>query len=202
MLNAAGLVVCGGKSRRMGRSKALLRLGNRTLLELAVATLQEVVQPVLIVAAPEQKLPPIAGAPVVRDQVAGAGPLQGIADGIDALPSEAPAAFVTAVDAPLLTPDWIRFLLSQLGNADIVVPVAEGRTHPLSAVYRPRVAATARRLLALGRRRPVFLFDEHPTVYVTENELRRVDPELRSLRNINTPAEFELISAEWTDPPS
>ena len=74
---------------------------------------------------------------------------------------------------------------------DICVVRADGFFHPLAAVYRLTVLPTITRLLAEDRRRPQFLFDEVPTRVVSAVELSDIDPGLKSLQNLNTPAEYE-----------
>ena len=198
--NTAGIILCGGQSSRMGKPKAWLEIGGATLLERITRTLAESVDPIVVVAAERQPLPEFDGSEnliVVRDRVADEGPLRGIAEGLDALPSAVEAAFVSSVDVPLLHTGWAPLLVDRLGDAEIAVPVAAGRVHPLAAVYRRSIAATAHRLLGAQRRRPVFLFDHHQTVRVTEEDLRRVDPDLDSLRNANTPEDFAELVARW-----
>jgi molybdenum cofactor guanylyltransferase len=63
--------------------------------------------------------------------------------------------------------------------------------HPLAAVYRCEVCDAVRRLLAAGKLRQVFLFDEVPTRIVEADELADVDPGLQSLRNVNSPEDYE-----------
>ena len=78
----------------------------------------------------------------------------------------------------------------------ICVPRVGDYHHPLAAVYRVDVVDAVRRLLASGRLRPVFLFEEVPTRVVEADELREVDPTFDSLRNLNTPEEYEAALAE------
>ena len=58
------------------------------------------------------------------------------------------------------------------------------------------------RLLREERRRPVFLFEEVPTVRVPADELRTADPELASLENLNTPEAYETALARLAEEPS
>src|SRR5687767_10615246 len=59
-LPPAGIILCGGKSSRMGRPKALLPFGPELMLERVVRILSAVVSPIVVVAAPEQDLPPLS----------------------------------------------------------------------------------------------------------------------------------------------
>ena len=191
----AGLVLCGGQSRRMGRPKVLLPFGDETMLQRVVRLVGEVVQPVIVVAGQEQELPELAASvQIVRDRRPGRGPLEGLAAGLAALGGRAEAAFVTSCDVPLLKPALVRRLLAMLGDCDAVVPHVEGFDQPLAAVYRRSVLPHAEALLAEGRLRPMFLFDRVRTRRVPPEEFADVDPNLESLRNINTPEDYEAVA--------
>jgi molybdopterin-guanine dinucleotide biosynthesis protein A len=176
----------------MGRPKAWLPFGGETMLARVVRLLGEVVSPVVVVAAPGQDVPELPPeVAVVRDPTQGRGPLQGLAAGLEALRARAAAAYLSSCDVPLLRPAFVRRLLDLLGEQDIAVPEVGGYRHPLAAVYRLEVAAVAERLLAEDRLRPAFLFEQARTRVVRPEELADVDPDFRSLRNLNTPAEYE-----------
>ena len=152
----AGVILCGGQSRRMGQPKALLDFHGQPLLLRMLAVLAPKAGPLVVVAAPEQELPTLPlGVLVARDTEPHLGPLAGIAAGLEALPDGCDWAFVSACDSPLLASGWIDLLMSRREDADIVMPVADGR-EPAIALYRRRIAVTARELLAADRRRPVF----------------------------------------------
>ena len=192
MIRTAGVVLCGGQSSRMGRPKAWLPLGGELMLPRVVRLLGEAVAPLVVVAAPGQDVPPLPPeVEIVRDPEQGRGPLQGLAAGLAALRGRADAAYLSSCDVPFLRPAFVRRLIELLGDYSICVPDAGGYRHPLAAVYRIEVAAVAERLLAEGRARPAFLFDAVPTRVVTADELRDVDPTLETLRNLNTPTEYE-----------
>src|SRR5437588_502336 len=70
-----------------------------------------------------------------------------------------------------------------------------GRPKPLHAVYRADNAPILRRLLAAGRRRPVDLFAEVPTLELPEAEIRVLDPAGLTFMNTNTPEEWERALA-------
>ena len=150
----------------------------------------------MVVGAPDQDLPPVPkDVQIIRDEVAYQGPLQGIAQGLEALTAGTQCAYVSACDAPLLTPQLVRFLVERLAEADVVVPVVNGRAHPLAAVYRLNTAPTARQLLAQGLRRPILLFEAHPTIRIDARQLRQIDRSLDCLRNVNTPQDLADLKA-------
>ncbi|HEY7428123.1 MAG TPA: molybdenum cofactor guanylyltransferase [Gemmataceae bacterium] len=192
MLHVGGVVLCGGQSSRMGRPKAWLPFGSERMLPRVVRLLGEVVAPVVVVAAPGQEVPPLPpGIDLVRDPEQGRGPLQGLIAGLEALRGRADAAYLSSCDVPFLQPIFVRRLVELLGGHAICVPEVGGYRHPLAAVYRLDVAATAAKLLAGDHSRLAFLFEEVPTRIVQPEELADSDPTFQTLRNLNTPAEYE-----------
>jgi molybdopterin-guanine dinucleotide biosynthesis protein A len=187
-----GIVLCGGQSQRMGRPKAWLPFGPETMLERVVRLLREAVDPVVVVAAPDQELPQLPDEiDVVRDVAKGRGPLQGLAVGLAALEGKADAAFVSSCDVPFLNPRFVRRMIDLLADRTICVPRVGEHFHPLAAVYRLEVAKVARNLLEENRLRPYFLFEAVPTRVVVAAELADIDPEFETLRNLNTPEEYD-----------
>jgi molybdenum cofactor guanylyltransferase len=192
-----GVVLCGGRSSRMGRPKLSLPFGPERMLERVVRILRSVVSPVVVVAAPDQDVPPLPdGVLLARDEPEGLGPLAGLAAGLGVLRPLVGSAFVSACDAPLLEPAFVRRLIELQGEFEIVVPRDGEFHHPLAAVYRTDLEDRVRSLLAADRRRPLFLIQECRSREVPVEELRCVDPALRSLRNTNTPEAYEAALRE------
>ena len=190
-------MLCGGKSTRMGVAKALLPIGPETMLQRVVRLLGTTVSPIVAVAARDQELPALPAAVIVaRDEREARGPLEGLRAGLKALPESVGAAYVTSCDVPLLEPAFVEHLLALLGDHDIAVMEIDGFTHPLSAVYRRAVLPQVESLLAQDRLRPVFLFDAVRTRRVSPDEMRAADPDLRTLRNLNTREDYEAALRE------
>jgi molybdopterin-guanine dinucleotide biosynthesis protein A len=199
-IRVGGVVLCGGQSTRMGRPKAWLPFAGETMLGRVARLLGEVVDPVVVVAAEGQDLPPLPPAVrVVRDEEKGRGPLQGLSAGLAALKGNALAAYVSSCDVPFLSPGFVRRMIGLLGDRQICVPHLGEHYHPLAAVYRTEVLDVVTQLLAQDRLRPFFLFQEVPTQVVREDELQAADPGLRSLWNLNTPEEYARALRELAD---
>jgi molybdopterin-guanine dinucleotide biosynthesis protein A len=190
----AGIILCGGQSSRMGRPKCWLPVGGEFMLPRVVRLLSEVLSPIVVVASPGQELPPLTGDEiVVSDPVRGRGPLQGLNAGLAALTNGthgAERAYVSSCDAPFLRPAFVRRMVELLGEPDVCVPRVDGFLHPLAAVYRVEIAPVAQQLLNAGRSRLTDLFTAVRTRIVTADELAEADPQLQSLRNLNTPEEY------------
>ena len=93
-------------------------------------------------------------------------------------------------------PGFFQRMIALRGNHAACVPRVADRLHPLAAVYDVELFALAYALLAQQRFRPVFLFDAVPTRIVTTEELIDIDPPLQSLRNLNTPEDYQAALAE------
>ena len=188
----------------MGRPKAWLPIGDEIMLPRVVRILREVVQPIVVVAAPGQDVPPLQpDIAIVRDEERGRGPLQGLAAGLTALQGQAEAAYLSSCDVPFLRPAFVRRLIELRGDMAICVPHVGEHHHPLAAVYRVDVLEAVRQLLRENRMRPFFLFDAVPTRVVERSELLDADPTFESLRNLNTPEDYEqaLRDVATSEPP-
>jgi len=181
----------------MGLPKLALPFGPEVMLQRITRLVREACTSVVVVAAPGQELPKLARDVIVaRDKREGRGPLEGLSAGLAALPADVEAAYATSCDVPLLVPAFVRRMFELLGDHTAAVPLSGGFQHPLAAVYRPSVLEVVERLLAAERLRPAFLFDSVPTRRVTEGELRDVDPDLNTLKNLNQPADYLAALAQ------
>ena len=191
-----GIVLCGGKSTRMGTPKALLPFGPETMLQRVVRVLGDVVSPIVVVAAADQELPRLpAGVVIACDEREGRGPLEGLRAGLKALPPGVDAAYVTSCDVPLLVPGFVTQMLDLARGYDVAVMEIDGFTHPLSAVYRRTTLTHVEDLLAQDRLRPLFLFERVRTRRVKPEEMT-ADRDLRTLRNLNTREDYEQALAD------
>jgi molybdopterin-guanine dinucleotide biosynthesis protein A len=201
----AGIVLAGGRSRRMGRPKASLEWHGSTLLHRVAGIVARAVDgPVVVVRAPGQELPSLpAGVRVVEDAREGRGPLQGLAAGMTAVADDAKLAYVSSTDVPLLHPAFVAAVLARADreDVDVALPVVQGFKHPLAAAYRTSLLADVEELIMSDRMRPAFLFERCRVRELGESDLlrdarlARADPDLLSLRNLNSPAEYEEARA-------
>ena len=192
-MRTSGVILSGGHSKRMGRSKATLPFGPQSLLSRVVECVRPAVDSVLVVAAVGQEMPPLPPQTrVVYDEEFDRGPLGGLASALAAVGTDADAVFVTACDSPFVAPAFAKRLFELLGDAAVCVPDVGGRIHPLTTVYRTSILPVVRDQLANSRLRMIDLIALLPTRRVSYEELSVVDPHMQSLRNVNTPEEYEM----------
>ena len=192
-MKKGAVVLCGGRSTRMGRDKASLPFGPECMLQRVVRLIAEVVElpRIIVVAAAGQNLPDLPPAvQIARDDRQARGPLEGLAAGLRTLHGRATAIYATSCDVPLLVPGFVRQMFELLGDDDIAVPRESEFHHPLAAVYRVTVLPKIQALLDADRLRPRFLFDEVHTREIAVDALRSVAPTLSTLRNLNRPSDY------------
>ena len=208
---AVGIVLAGGRSSRLPAAdvppggKAALEIVGRTCLERIVSTVAAEVDHVIVVAAPEQPVPPLSvAAEVVRDSTPGAGPLAGLRDGLVAASLRTPpprTVFVCACDVPLVRPAVVRLLVGRglAATADWVVPEHDGHPQVLLSAVAPGLAPRIDAYLATGRRdlRGLLVALEAETPRrverVTAAEIARLDPTGDSMLDIDTPADLARL---------
>ena len=173
----------------MGAAKALLNFGGVTLIEHIVNQLRPTFDEILVVAAPapEAAVPSSllhdAGVAVINDERPFAGPLDALARGLDAISNE--IAFACGCDQPLITAPVATALVAMVGEHDAAIPIVGDVAQPLCAAYRKRCASALRAMPRLLE------FADAPNVRrVSEDDLSTIDPELRSVLNVNTPDEY------------
>jgi molybdopterin-guanine dinucleotide biosynthesis protein A len=190
--SASAIILAGGRSSRMGRSKATLRLGGVTLIERTVAELSRGFDDIVVVAAPESEaieLPALGALTIVRDDNAYQGPVGALARGLRAARHE--VAFACSCDLPMLRCAAASWLVSLIDSYDAVIPEIGGRLQPLHAVYRRRCAGALDSMLAHGEHRLSAVAEAVNARIVSEAEYRRADPDAISCFNINTPEDYE-----------
>lgn len=185
------IVLCGGKSQRMGQPKHLLPFGDECLLQRVANRLAKISRPVVVVASESQELPPLASSTIVcRDERPDLGPLSGLATGLNAIRAQTDIVYASSCDVPFLHPAFIKGLLDHLNESDIAIVKGKKHYHPLAAIYRTAIIPKLVELLDANRLRPIFLLEECNAVTVTEEQMREFDPDLETLRNINTPEQY------------
>jgi molybdopterin-guanine dinucleotide biosynthesis protein A len=157
---SGGLILCGGRSSRMGYEKARLRFPDGPLLARVLERMREVTEPVVLSLAPGQAIPPIAEDVLrVKDGVANQGPLWGLAEGFHKLASRCERVVVLPVDMPFCTAEWIARLLDEMQGHRAALYEHEGFANALTAAYSMALLPKLEELVRAGRRRPIFLIE-------------------------------------------
>ena len=192
MEDVCAFVLAGGRSSRMGTDKALLPFGDGNLLQLAVRKARELTPQAVIVG--RRDLYAEYGE-VIEDKFPGCGPLGGIQAALCTTRSD--ANLILSVDMPLVTVDFLRWLLQIAGQdeAQATVPLAAGRLQPLCAVYRRGVLEAVESQLHEGNYKVDRILSRLTTRRICEEELHAAGFTPEIFCNLNTPAEYNAITS-------
>jgi len=184
-------ILAGGRGSRLGGvDKAALDLNGRPLLEHVLAAVSPLAREILVVAN-DDRLASDPRLTVIRDPEPHAGVLPALLAALDTASSE--LMLLVACDMPFLDRALIETLVRLAEQQDVVMPKVEGREQPMHAIYRVAACrAAVRAALEQGRRRMIAFLDDVRTLTVEEPDLRRIDPQLRSFFNVNTPDDLAL----------
>ncbi|MEA1964645.1 MAG: molybdenum cofactor guanylyltransferase [Candidatus Aerophobetes bacterium] len=189
-----GIILGGGKSRRMKKEKALLEIGKKQAIELIIEKLKVVFDDVLIIGSSSFNYR-FSGVRAREDMVSEKGPLGGIYTGL--LISESKYNFICACDMPFLNVNLLRFIISEVDDTDIVIPVVKGFVEPLHAIYSKRCLPAIKSHLEAKDLKVKNFFPEVKCKYLPEDRITKYDPPLLSFSNLNTPQMLELAKQAY-----
>ncbi len=182
-----GVILSGGKNRRMGENKAFLRIEGERMIDRTVRLFKAVFQQVIIVTAcPLDYLD--QPATIVTDILPDKGALGGLYTGLFFALDE--YAFVAACDMPFLNRAFMEHMVRSTAGYDIIVPAPPDGLQPLHAVYARRSLPVIRSLLDRNRLQIKELYPNQKLLKIPPEVLRSFDPEGRMFLNVNTPADL------------
>jgi len=191
-----GIVLAGGRSRRLGVDKALLEFGGVPLLRTVVERVSSVCGQIIVaVDRPGRYRRLGLPASLVADVSPGLGPLAGLQAGLRACATA--HALVVACDLPFLDAELLRYMAGLPRDYQALVPRSGGRDHPLHAVYARSCLPEVDALLAAGGGSMRQLLGHLEVHRLDERELQRFDPDGLSLLNLNDAADLERARSLW-----
>jgi molybdopterin-guanine dinucleotide biosynthesis protein A len=183
----SGLVLAGGASRRMGRDKAQIVLEGEPLAVRAFRTLAKVCSDVVVASGDGHRLDHL-GLPQVADLIPDAGPLSGVAAGLETARHDLVA--VVAVDMPSASPAVLALLAGLWQGEAAVVPVVQGRWEPLHAVWARSAASGVAACLAAGDRKVMRVLTTLGVRLVEEGDWAAAEPTGTFAANLNVPMDL------------
>jgi molybdopterin-guanine dinucleotide biosynthesis protein A len=185
------IILAGGKSSRLGRSKALQAIGSKSLIQWVVDRLATLSTEIIVVTAHGKAIP--CSSPIriktVADIYPSKSPLVGIYSGLIA--SACPRAIVVGCDMPFLNIGLLDYMSQICSSFDVVVPQIKDKLEPLCSVYSKSCLAPMQGLLEQNERRISELFSMVKVRYIEEDEINSFDPEHLSFFNINSQADLD-----------
>ncbi len=183
-------ILAGGRSSRMGTDKSFILLRNKPLFEHVLARVTPLALPILLITNSPEKYANY-NLPTVADLLPGQGSLGGLYTALTS--SSTDYTLCIACDMPFLNTLLLKSLIERRVGWDVVVPRIAGFPEALHAVYSKACLEPIRHHLATGQLKASGFYDHVKTLYVEEAEIRRIDPDLRSFINVNTPDDVAAL---------
>ena len=200
-LKASGIILAGGRSRRLGRAKALEPFQGEPMIRRVISRLSQVTGDLVFVVNDQEQA---SALPITPDNVSlpyktavdlypDGGSLGGIFTGLSAADSQ--WAFVVACDMPFLNVDLMNQMLSLRDNNDAVVPRTDGYPEPTHALYNKTCLPRMEKRLQNNDLKIARFFDEVTMCFIEEAEVRDIDKDLVSFFNVNTQDDLDRALA-------
>ena len=185
-----GVILSGGRNRRMGENKAFLAVDGERLIDRIVRLFRAVFKEVIIVtSSPLSYLD--QEAVIVTDILPEKGALGGIYTGLFYATEE--HAFIAACDMPFLNRDFLEYMVRQTVGYDIIVPAPPDGLQPLHAVYARRCLPVIRGLIERDRLKITGFYPGHRLLTISPEVIRSFDSEGRMFMNVNTPEDLRNL---------
>jgi len=186
--DCTGVILAGGENKRMPVPKAFIEVEGQRIIERNLGIMKQLFKEVFIITnQPESYI--YLGVPLFGDIYNIRGPMTGIFTAL--VNSKNSWIFISACDMPFLNGHLIEYLYSKRDDFSAVVPMAGDRVEPLFAFYSKSLLLLMEESILMGR--PVIkdFLKNKKVKYVTVDEIKKIDPEMRSFINLNTPEDVE-----------
>ncbi len=196
-----GIVLAGGRSRRLGRDKAVEPLAGQPLIRRVIGRVAPLTNEVVVVVADAARAAALPLGPehrVATDVYPEGGSLGGIFAGLSAATNQ--WGLVVACDMPFLNRSLLEYMLGLRQGCDAVVPAPGPYPEPTLALYSRNCLPDIEAKLRANDLKISGFFESVRVRYVDEDEVRKLDPDLRSFFNVNSPEDLararELAAGE------
>lgn len=191
MVNISAAIMAGGKSERMGRDKALLKIGDLTAVEFQLQRLKPIFEEIILSTnAPEEF--EALGIPAIPDIISDKGPLGGIYTALSNINN--PYLFAIACDMPCVSPALIQYIRERCEGYDVTIPETARGPEPLHAIYsRDCIPAIKRALESNGSGRVISFFPEVTVKVITEEEIAGIKGGEDAFLNFNTLEDYQRV---------
>jgi molybdenum cofactor guanylyltransferase len=189
----SAIVLAGGRASRLGGiNKALIEIGGVPVIHRVVGALRPLADQTVLVGRLADDVGAV-GVEVMPDALERGSALVGLYSGL--LAARHDAAIAVACDMPFLSTQLLAHLLMRSGDADVTVPRIGPHLEALHAVYRRSCLPFMREMIEAGNHKIIHLYDRVRVLEIDEADIRRIDPDLLSVFNINTPADAQRAEA-------
>jgi molybdopterin-guanine dinucleotide biosynthesis protein A len=191
---ASCIILAGGKDTRMGQEKAFLKIGKKTIIEEQKKALSKIFEEIIIVTNTLKSFKNV-NAKVIKDVIPDVGPLGGLYSGLTV--SSNIHSFLIACDMPFIDLQLIDYMIKQIGENDIVIPLSSKGIETLFAVYSLNCLETIRQQIEFRNLKLLDILNFFKVRYISQEEVEKFDPKEFSFFNVNSPKDYEEALKIW-----
>lgn len=189
MVEMSIAILAGGRSRRMGRNKALLSLGGQTIISRILGQCAQIAAVEIILIANDMDSYRHLNISIYSDIWPNKGSLGGLASAI--AHSQSDWTLILACDMPFVQASFLQFLITLLeSDLDAVVPLWQSQLQPFHAIYHKRCLSTFTEYIAKNALKITPILEQLRLRRVYASEYRMFDKNGLSFYNVNTPSEL------------
>jgi molybdopterin-guanine dinucleotide biosynthesis protein A len=185
-----GIILSGGKSRRMGENKAFIEIEGVPIIQRIYTLFKELFQEVIIVTN-QVELFNNFDSKIYSDLLPNKGVLGGLYTGI--FFSTFRYSFCVACDMPFIKQSLVQYLIKHIGDEDVIVPRTKDGLQPLHAIYSKHCLDPIKIIIEQGKYKIIDFYHMVKVKIVEENDFVSLDPLRKSFINVNTPEELLSI---------
>ena len=189
-----GIILCGGRSSRMLTNKALLKLSDKTVIEIVLNEMETVFDEVII-STNECDDFPFLNILIIKDIEVNRGPLEGIYSALKE--SQTEKNFITTCDLPLINHKLINHIANNISEKEIVIPSINGIPQRLFGIYNKSVIEKIEKIFRLSENDKTIkgsVYDLHQRVSVALVEIAHLPYYNENMfMNMNTPEDYKSI---------
>ncbi len=184
--NISGIILCGGKSKRMGKNKALLMLEEKHVIAYVIELLAQLCNNLLI--STNSKDLDFLKIKTVPDEFQNIGPIAGILSALKQ--SKTDKNIILSCDTPFINKDIVKYMLANSKNYDVVLPVFNEHLQPMTGIFSKNIIPLIENEIKAGNFIPPRIFEKGNL-----NKLK-IDKNLKGWHkhlffNINNPTDYE-----------
>ncbi len=181
-------ILAGGRSSRMGRNKALIKLNNESMINTLIRELSGFKE--VVISGNKRGIYEDMGCAVLYDENKDIGPIEGIRQVIRYASSD--YVFICACDMPFISSELVEYIAGYISSDyDCYVIRTEDHLEPLCAIYHKSVLPVIEELIAEKKYRLREILERVRTRYIS---LEHTDFDKKTVKNINTKEDLYEIS--------
>ena len=186
-IDISGIILSGGKSARMGENKAFIEIDGVPIIHRIYSLFKELFQEIIIVTNQKELFSNI-NSEIYTDLLPNKGALGGLYTGL--FFSNFSYSFCVACDMPFINKSLVKYLIKNIEDYNVIVPLTKDGLQPLHAIYSKNCLDAIKKTIENGKYKIIDFYSLVNVKILKEEDFGFLDPLRESFINVNTPEEL------------